>query len=470
MKESNYRIIVWLVAATILLTIGVQVYWNINNYRYNREQFDKQLQLALDNAFDGYYGEISKETNFAFFEQDAKIDTIVFKGNFDIKKNTSVLKNFKNNLDSIRSKRKDTSNYSIEVFRGAAADSAFVMRKAQQFFVSINLDTLKMDLLYDYILKALPNFKKSEIYIKHIYSDTLWYPKKLESTNNFVQKRSKSGYLKQREILELYYPNNPKQIFFSSLSGIFLSLVLTSLIIGSLLFLLKIIKAQKKASEIKNDLISNLTHEFKTPIATVSAALESFGSFQAANDAAKSAVYLDISRKQLDKLNGMVERLLESATLKTERLILKNEPVDWIPFIQNAVEKFQLRFPEKEFKFNTKLESFNKNIDIFHFENILNNLLDNAVKYGGGKIEIDLQVDDKEILLSVSDNGNGIPKKYRKELFEQFFRVPSGNTHNVKGFGIGLFYVKTLAEKMGGTIRYESGINFASQFIIHFSK
>jgi len=468
MKEQNYHIIVWLVTTTILLTIGVQVYWNINNYRYNREQFDKQLQLALDNAFDGYYGEISKETNFAFFREESQIDTVIFKTKLN---SNSKFDDIINGISKEIHSEKDTSEYSIEIFRGQQQmDSVFKMRKAKQFYLSISIDTLKADLLYAYILKALPDLKPKEIYIKHIYSDTLWYPKKLKNSSNFIQKTSKSGYLKIGEHLDLYYPNNPKQIFLSSLSGIFLSLLLTALIIGSLLFLLKIIKAQKKASEIKNDLISNLTHEFKTPIATVSAALESFGSFQAANNPGKSAIYLDISRKQLGKLNTMVERLLESATLKTERLILKNEPADWIPLIQNVSEKFQLQYPEKQFKFNTKLDSFNKYIDVFHFENILNNLLDNAVKYGGGKIEIDLQVDDKEILLSVSDNGNGIPKKYRKELFNQFFRVPSGNTHNVKGFGIGLFYVKTLAEKMGGTIRYESGVNFTSQFIIHFRK
>jgi two-component system phosphate regulon sensor histidine kinase PhoR len=467
-KEQNYRIIVWLVATTILLTIGVQVYWNINNYRYNREQFDKQLQLALDNAFDGYYGEISKETNFAFFREEATVDTVIFKTKFDV---NSKFNDIINGISKEIHPKEDSSEYSIEIFRGQQQmDSAFKMRKAKQFYLSISIDTLKADLLYAYILKALPNLKTKEIYIKHIYNDTIWYPKKLENTNNFVQKRSKSGYLKQREILELFYPNSPKQIFLSSLSGMLLSLVLTALIIGSLLFLLKIIKAQKKASEIKNDLISNLTHEFKTPIATVSAALESFGSFQAANNPDKSAIYLDISRKQLGKLNTMVERLLESATLKTESLALQNELVDWIALIQNVLEKYQLQYPDKQFTFVTKHEAFNKKTDPFHFENILNNLLDNAVKYGGGQIEVDLQVDGNEIVLSVSDNGNGIPKKYRKELFEQFFRVPSGNTHNVKGFGIGLFYVKTLVEKMGGTIRYESGVNFGSQFIIRFQQ
>lgn len=446
----------------------MQVYWNVNNYRYNREQFDKQLQLALDNAFDGYYGEISKSSHFAFLGEETQIDTIIFKTKFVISEASRSLESLNKHLDSINQLKQDSSELSIEVFRGKEADSAFTFRKAKQFFISFNIDTLKADLLYTYIVKALPNLKPAEIYIKHIYNDTVWFPKKLEDKSNFIQKTSKSGYLKQRETLELYYPNNPKQIFISSLSGIFLSLLLTVLIIGSLLFLLNIIKAQKKASEIKNDLISNLTHEFKTPIATVSAALESFGSFQAANDAHKSAAYLDISRKQLDKLSDLVESLLESATFKTERLILKKEPSDWIPIIQNAVEKFQLRFPEKAFNFQTQTDTFVKKTDVFHFENILNNLLDNAVKYGGSEIEVALQVTTAEVVLSVSDNGDGVPKKYRAELFEQFFRVPSGNTHNVKGFGIGLYYVKILVEKMGGNIRFEPNENFASQFIIRF--
>lgn len=445
----------------------MQVYWNVNNYRYNREQFDKQLQLALDNAFDGYYGEISEETDFAFFGEKSRIDTLMFKTKTESISNK--ISKFFDNISEETLQKNDTSKYAVEVFRGKQVDSVFKMRKAEQFYIAISIDTLRADLLYTYIVKALPNLKPAEIYIKHIYNnDTVWFPKKLEDKSNFVQKTSKSGYLKQREILELYYPNNPKQVFISSLSGIFLSLLLTILIIGSLLFLLNIIKAQKKASEIKNDLISNLTHEFKTPIATVSAALESFGSFQAANDAHKSATYLDISRKQLDKLSDLVERLLESATFKTERLILTKEPSDWILIIQNAVEKFQLRFPEKAFNFQTHTDTFVKKTDVFHFENILNNLLDNAVKYGGSEIEVALRVTSTEVVLSVSDNGDGVPKKYRAELFEQFFRVPSGNTHNVKGFGIGLYYVKILVEKMGGNIRFEPNENFASQFIIRF--
>jgi len=469
-KEQNYRIIVWLVAITILLTIGVQVYWNINNYRYNREQFDKQLQLALDNAFDGYYGEISKETNFAFFREEAKIDTIIFKSKVKMETKSPFLKNLNINSEWFKNIKEDSTNISLEVYNGMQADSVFAIKKAEKFFVSIHSDTLKIDLLYNFVTKMLPELDKSELYIRHAFIDTVWYPSKPTNSSRLFVKNSKSGYLKIGEHLDLYYPNSPKQIFLSSLSGIFLSLLLTALTIGSLLFLLKIIKAQKKASEIKNDLISNLTHEFKTPIATVSAALESFGSFQAANNPDKSAMYLDISRNQLGKLNTMVERLLESATLKTESLALQNESLDWIPLIQNVLEKYQLQYPEKQFAFVTKHDAFNKKSDPFHFENILNNLLDNAVKYGGGQIEIHLQVDGKEIFFSVSDNGNGIPKKYHKELFEQFFRVPSGNTHNVKGFGIGLFYVKTLVEKMGGTIRYESGVNFASQFIIRFQQ
>ncbi|MDT8414643.1 MAG: HAMP domain-containing sensor histidine kinase [Flavobacteriaceae bacterium] len=467
MKEQNYRIIVWLVAATILLTIGVQVYWNINNYRYNREQFDKQLQLALDNAFDGYYGEISKETQFHFLGQDSQVDTIIFKTKFEV--NTKA-KNIADGFTKEFRSDGDSSKNSFEVFRGKETDSIFTMRKASQFYLSINIDTLKIDLLYTYILKALPEIDSSQMFIQHTFLDTVWYPEKIINTNQYFKKNAQSGYLKNGESIALYYPNNPRQIFISSLSGISLSLFLTTLIIGSLLFLLKIINAQKKASEIKNDLISNLTHEFKTPIATVSAALESFGSFQAANDAAKSAVYLDISRKQLDKLNGMVERLLEAATLKTNRLVLQEESADWVLLIRSVVEKFQLRFPEKQFRFDTNLDAFIKTTDVFHLENILANLLDNAAKYGGSEIEVALRPSGTEILLSVSDNGNGIPKKYRKELFEQFFRVPSGNTHNVKGFGIGLFYVKTLVEKMGGNIRFEPDAGFASQFIIRFKK
>lgn len=468
MKIRRYQILIAFIALTVLLTVVVQVLLNIQHFRYNRSQFDKQLQLALDNAFDGYYSEISKASNFAFLGKQTQIDSFFIKTNFDIK--GKFFKNLDNQIDSLNRSKPDSNHVSVEVFRGKEADSAFNLRKAQQFFISINIDTFKIDLLYNYVIKAIPEADSSSIFIRHIFKDTVWYPAPLDNHEGYFRKTAQSGYLKRGEVVELYYPDSPAQILKSSLGTLLLSVLVTFLISGSLLLLLNIIRKQKLASEIKNDLISNLTHEFKTPIATVSAALESFDKFSAGNNPEKSAQYLDMSRKQLEKLSGMVERLLETATLNTSQIVLQETETDWVPIVQGVTKKFQMRFPEKHLNVRTSPNAVVKKTDVFHFENILSNLIDNAVKYGGSEIEVTLVERPTEILLSVSDNGIGVPKKYRKELFEKFFRVPSGQRHEVKGFGIGLYYVKTLVEKMGGTISFEADAKWPSQFIIRFKK
>ena len=163
-----------------------------------------------------------------------------------------------------------------------------------------------------------------------------------------------------------------------------------------------------------------------------------------------------MSTQQLAKLNLMVEKLLETATLDSENLDLKRENVDAAVLIETMAERYQLHHQEKDINVQFKSDSAIINVDLFHFENALNNILDNAIKYGGDSIWIDLSRTNEETLISISDNGQGIPKANHEKIFEKFYRVPKGNTHDVKGFGIGLYYTKTIVEKHGGSIDLKS--------------
>ncbi|MEE3227403.1 MAG: HAMP domain-containing sensor histidine kinase, partial [Bacteroidota bacterium] len=219
-----------------------------------------------------------------------------------------------------------------------------------------------------------------------------------------------------------------------------------------LLFLLKIINRQKQLAEVKNDLISNITHEFKTPIATISVALEGIKNFNRENDPVKTGNYVNTSTAQLDKLTMMVEKLLETATLDGDDLALNKEEVNLNNLLQSLVNKHQTLAIRKKISFSQTDDDVIMNGDPFHLENAFNNLLDNAVKYGGETILVELENRSSQIEIQITDSGTSLSKAEAKQIFEKFYRVPKGNTHDVKGFGIGLYYTQKIIEKHGGSI------------------
>jgi two-component system phosphate regulon sensor histidine kinase PhoR len=223
-------------------------------------------------------------------------------------------------------------------------------------------------------------------------------------------------------------------------------------VITSLIYLLRIIKNQKQLAEIKDDLISNITHELKTPITTISAALQALAAFSAIEDKEKTKKYLEVSNSQVNKLNKMVEKILETATLDSNNLLLKKTTIDLVDLLHSLIEKYQLINPEKTIIFNSTQENLDLSIDPFHFENAISNIVDNAVKYGGDFITLSLQLHHENLHITCQDNGAGIDKNQRHKIFDKFYRIPTGNIHNVKGFGIGLYYSKHIIEKHGGSI------------------
>ena len=263
---------------------------------------------------------------------------------------------------------------------------------------------------------------------------------------------SKSTFLRPDQSLRVYYQDPTTLALKKSSIEILLSLILSLTIIYSLFYLFQIIKKQKQLSEIKNDLINNITHEFKTPIATISTAIEAIESFNVIDDKEKTKKYASISAFQLKKLHQMVEKLLETATLDSENLVLQKESTNLVELIFKIIKKHEL-LTKKNISFTTPIDSIILEIDLFHFENAISNLIDNAIKYGGDNIEINLHSVLNTLEISVTDNGNGIEKNQQERVFDKFYRVPKGNTHDVKGFGIGLYYTKKIIEKHGGQIK-----------------
>ncbi|RMB56660.1 two-component sensor histidine kinase [Dokdonia sinensis] len=281
----------------------------------------------------------------------------------------------------------------------------------------------------------------------------------IPSTKNYALKvASNSQLLPERSTLLVGFNNVAGVVLKRNMVGILLSILLVGAVIASLLYLLKIIQEQKQLAEIKNDFISNITHEFKTPIATISAAVEGIRTFNKENDPKKTEKYLDMSSDQLVKLNTMVERILDTATLDKEDLALQKAPTDMVELLETIVNKYKSLNADIPIYFIPGGETLMTEVDIFHIENALDNLVDNAYKYGKAPIEIGINTLQKEreedkLIITVKDGGKSLTKEQATMVFEKFYRVPKGNTHDVKGFGIGLYYTKTIIEKHGGTIK-----------------
>jgi signal transduction histidine kinase len=234
------------------------------------------------------------------------------------------------------------------------------------------------------------------------------------------------------------------------------------------------VRAQQRLMELKNDFISNVTHELKTPVATVSVALEALKNFHALNDPKLTNEYLDIARNELNRLTLMTDKILKAAVFENRGIIIQKQTVDLNINIAQILDSMRLLFEKRHAKisYNPTGENFIIDGEQAHITNVIYNLLDNALKYSPDqpKITISLQENPKEIVLSIQDEGVGIADEYRKKIFEKFFRVPTGDIHNIKGYGLGLSYVAGVVKAHNGSIDVHSEHGKGSTFSIHWPK
>jgi signal transduction histidine kinase len=466
LKKQHWTL--YFITATIVLTIAVQLYWNYNNYLDNKQRVQNEIQSSLDTAIDEYYTDLSKSNFFTIVNNDS------------INNKSGLFKEFWN--EDINSSKSKVSISSIKISSDYSGDveASKIPKILQQEIpkIKISSDTTKFLKGIQSVVIALNNdeinFTKLDSIFTHQLSKkgikTPHYLVLLEKNikvggSNKVKdielslfSNSKSTFLRPDQNLRAYYKDPTIQALKKSSTGILLSLLLSLSVIFCLIYLLKIISTQKELAEIKNDLINNITHEFKTPIATISTAVEAIESFNVADNKEKTKQYAAISAFQIKKLHVMVEKLLETATLDSESLMLQKEPTNIVDLIAKIAKKFEL-LTKKDIKFTTNIDSKILKIDLFHFENAISNLVDNAIKYGGDSIEINLNSVLNVTEISVADNGKGIDKSQQERIFDKFYRVPKGNTHDVKGFGIGLYYAQKIIEKHNGSINISSSFD-----------
>jgi two-component system phosphate regulon sensor histidine kinase PhoR len=231
---------------------------------------------------------------------------------------------------------------------------------------------------------------------------------------------------------------------------------------------------QKKLSEIKNDFINNMTHEFKTPLATISLAVDAIKNEKVQKDTEKLLYFSGIIKEENQRMNRQVETILKSALMDRQEVQLNSKPLHVHEIIKDVADNFILRLQEKQGSLETNLLAGDDLIegDEVHISNLIINLMDNAVKYSKEnlppRILIATSSTDKKMTIRIEDNGIGMTRETTKRIFEKFYRAHTGNIHNVKGFGLGLSYVKTVDEAHHGSIRVESTLGKGSCFLIDF--
>ena len=241
---------------------------------------------------------------------------------------------------------------------------------------------------------------------------------------------------------------------------IIFALVMLAITTGAFVFLYRNLKAQHRLAQIKNEFIANITHELKTPIATVGVAIEALKNFSAINNPERTAEYLNISGMELQRLNLLVDKVLKLSMFEQDAMEIKTQPVNLSSLIAEVAATMRLQFEKANAEILLPLteEALMVQADKTHLQSVLYNLLDNALKYSPQrpKITVNLSKQPGQIQLQVADNGVGIPAPYRQKVFDKFFRVPHGDTHNIKGYGLGLSYVHKVIALHGGSVSMEA--------------
>ncbi len=346
---------------------------------------------------------------------------------------------------------------------------------------SLSLDLAFFGKVYE---KALDSFKVHSQY----RLDTFPIPFATDNTGPDMPARINKAW-KMKRTKGYPYSTNPQRIFFYPTAlifaehkydyrffrndllwpmlGFFFILLISN---TALVFVYKTILKQKRINEVKTDFINNITHEMKTPITIASAGLDALEHHISPTE--RTAFYLKTSKRHLQVLNEFVERILDAAVRDVPDFTLKKEKIELHSLFEELIQSHSI-LKGKSVKFNlTGAAPVYLLGDQLHLQTAFYNIIDNAIKYSNGAVEIQIGLveHNRDITINIHDNGMGIPPQYIKNIFEKFFRVPQGDAQKIKGFGLGLYYVNNIIKKHGGNIAVQSQLQSGTEFIITLPK
>lgn len=420
MANNMIRRLIVLGGLSIIGIIFIQSYWLLKTWDIKDKEFDQTVNIVLRNVA----------------ERMAKFNKTILP---------------KENLIQRKSSNYYAVNINSEIDAGLLEQ--YLLQEMQK--QSLNID-------FEY---AVYNCSTDELVYGNYCSNELMSDK---------DNKPKAGLRKFKDLIYYFVVRFPKRESFL-LANRNMTLTLTVLSILAIIFFLYsmwIIMEQKRLSELQKDFINNMTHEFKTPLSSIKIAADFLANDQYIKNDNRLQRYIQIIKDQNLRLNNQVEKVLNVAHVENDRIELKKEIFEINETISSVINNESLKLNHGNITYEATEQPVMILADKLHFINVVANLIDNAVKYSGDEpiVNLSLKENPLYVALSIKDNGIGIDKENQKKLFEKFFRVSTGDIHNVKGFGLGLFYVNNICISHGWKIRVESELNKGTEFIITIPK
>lgn len=526
MKERRIKIIIGLMAFAVIGLIGVQVFWLTNLIKVEEERFNRSVSNAMIAAASKLErGEAAKMlvntvwvgknerkpksvkelrltgTHFNYFNHDTTQKGRIIKIESD---DDNFVYQFRDD-STVRGKVSEVKVFAVSSdprMKVQVSSPKIVFEKQLDTFVTTK-KRLVQNVVAEMIdiniqrpiekrlsVKALDSVLTQEFASKGINSEFQFGILKVRQDSLTLLKKetavaelNKSNYrtlLFPGEVftgineLRVYFPNKNSLILSSLVGMLALSIGFIALIVGVFLKTVQLFIRQKKITDVKNDLINNITHEFKTPISTISLACEALNEPVLSAEKQSVARYSKIIREENERLQLMVDTLLNTASLERDEIKIERKEIDLEVIVNTTISKFDEAIRQRDGSVVVETHCSSNAIlgDKFHLTNAISNLVDNALKFNEQKPEIKLTLssENENVILAISDNGIGIPKESFDKIFETFYRVQSGNVQNVRGNGIGLSYAKKIIELHGGKISVESQINKGTTFKITLPK
>jgi len=521
MNKRRISFLIIASSASIICLIALQLYWIKISLKTQQEQFDQNVMTAMQEVIVKLEKEeaITKVTSqlidpSAFEEEDS--DSLVNRNNYPL--NSSWNQDPLAPNQSYASIQGDKFKLNIEIPNPQRNDSStFIMRETQKRVINsqivpvIGSDSLvknqikRKATLINEIVNELAFIRISNNFNERVDSsqiDSLFrlellrlgihtpflfdildaesgrlsfyeeapYRDLLKKSEYELQLFPNDYFVKSDSIL-LYFPDRSSFLLFSSWKVLIVSFLIVLILSLTFYSYLSTIFKQKKFSQIKNDFINNMTHELKTPISTISLACEALSDDSIQLDKERRSQYVGMIGDENSRLSILVDNVLKSAVWDSSDLKIDLQAQSIHPIIEKVAESFKIQIDKSGGSLNLALDAKNDlaRIDEIHFTNILYNLLDNANKYSREKVEIDLETKNTSdgLIISIKDKGIGIAKEDLKKIFDKFYRVHTGNIHEVKGFGLGLSYVKRMVELFDGELELESKKGIGTSVRIH---
>ncbi|MCW3104964.1 MAG: hypothetical protein JWO09_3404 [Bacteroidetes bacterium] len=525
MHKGNTGIITIMASLALIGLITIQVYWINNSVEIGRERFEQNVNAALTNVVARMEKQmaaarLTKKFNFRkqgmryYSPADSAQPGISLddKQSYSFPKNKVKVKVYEeisadsNGVVTKRSREKSYASDSTSPELRARVQSDGPLQPSltdsldlkknwfshQDAMVNDIFDELVSVNIYNdfdhkYDPKILDSVLKAELLEKGVtteYEFGVLASQVLPPDSSKLTEKSVKLYLSPYKVnlspenifikpqyLSVYFPSQKRYLLGSMWVMLLVSLTFMLVLIFSFYYTISTILKQKKLSEIKNDFISNMTHEFKTPISTISLACEVLNDVSIEKSPERVNTYVKMIGDENKRLSLLVENILQTAILDKGQLKLKMQDIDIHSLIEQTIINIKLQVENKEGEISRDLKAAIPVLrgDRIHITNIIFNLIDNALKYSNDhpKIRIMTSSDNEGIFISVQDNGIGISKENQKRIFDTMYRVPTGNIHNVKGFGLGLSYVKAVVEKHGGSISVASEPGKGSRFTVY---